>query len=186
MKLGPTRIAWLQISHQKLRLLAAVLGVAFAVVLVFVQEASLAVADTALGVALVFGSAVSYAVYLVASGAEVRGLGALRLTGWATSVACVLCIVQFVLLRPMAAALVAPEVIGLSVLNATLCTFAPVIMIMLAIERLGATLTAQAGMIGPLSTVLMGSWFLGEALNAWLAAATALVLVGVWLLSRSR
>ncbi len=37
MKLGPTRTAWLQISHQKLRLLAAVLGVAFAVVLVFVQ-----------------------------------------------------------------------------------------------------------------------------------------------------
>ena len=37
MKLGPTRIAWLQISHQKLRLLAALLGVAFAVVLVFVQ-----------------------------------------------------------------------------------------------------------------------------------------------------
>lgn len=37
MSLGPARIAWLQISHQKLRLLAAVLGVAFAVVLVFVQ-----------------------------------------------------------------------------------------------------------------------------------------------------
>ena len=37
MKLGPARIAWLQISHQKLRLLAAVLGVAFAVVLIFVQ-----------------------------------------------------------------------------------------------------------------------------------------------------
>ena len=37
MKLGPAGIAWLQISHQKLRLLAAVLGVAFAVVLVFVQ-----------------------------------------------------------------------------------------------------------------------------------------------------
>lgn len=37
MKLGPFRIAWLQISHQKLRLLAAVLGVTFAVVLVFVQ-----------------------------------------------------------------------------------------------------------------------------------------------------
>jgi len=37
LKLGPAGIAWLQISHQKLRLLAAVLGVAFAVVLVFVQ-----------------------------------------------------------------------------------------------------------------------------------------------------
>ena len=37
MRLGPVRIAWLQISHQKLRLLAAVLGVAFAAVLIFVQ-----------------------------------------------------------------------------------------------------------------------------------------------------
>jgi len=34
---GPARLAWLQISHQKLRLLAAILGVAFAVILVFVQ-----------------------------------------------------------------------------------------------------------------------------------------------------
>ena len=37
MKLRPARIAWLQVSHQKLRLLAAVLGVSFAVILVFVQ-----------------------------------------------------------------------------------------------------------------------------------------------------
>ncbi len=37
MKLGPLKIAWLQISHQKLRLLAAVLGVSFAVILIFVQ-----------------------------------------------------------------------------------------------------------------------------------------------------
>lgn len=37
MKLSPFRVAWLQISHHRLRLLAAVLGVAFAVLLVFVQ-----------------------------------------------------------------------------------------------------------------------------------------------------
>lgn len=37
MRLRPLKIAWVQISHQKLRLLAAVLGVAFAVVLVLVQ-----------------------------------------------------------------------------------------------------------------------------------------------------
>jgi DevC protein len=37
LKLRPMRIAWTQISHQKLRLLAAVLGVAFAVILVLVQ-----------------------------------------------------------------------------------------------------------------------------------------------------
>jgi hypothetical protein len=36
----------------------------------------------------------------VYSGEEVKRLGALRLTGPATSVACVLCIAQFLLLRP--------------------------------------------------------------------------------------
>ena len=37
MRLSSSHIAWVQVSHQKLRLLAAILGVAFAVVLVFVQ-----------------------------------------------------------------------------------------------------------------------------------------------------
>jgi len=141
---------------------------------------------TVIGAALVFASAVSYAVYLVYSGAEVRRLGALRLTGLASSVACVLCIAQFLLLRPLAAADVAPAVIWLSVLNATLCTVAPVVMVMMAIERLGATLTAQTGMLGPLSTILMGVVILGEPFNAWIGAGTLLVLSGVWLLARAR
>ena len=156
------------------------------VLLVFGHEAKLTGADTVLGASLVFGSALSYAVYLVYSGAEVQRLGALRLTGWATSVACLLCILQFVLLRPLEAAWVAPPVIALSLLNATLCTFAPVVMVMLAIERIGATLTAQTGMIGPVSTILMGVWLLGEPFNAWVLLGTLLVLSGVALLARAR
>lgn len=163
------------------------LGVSYAgVLLVFGHEVRLTGPDTLLGAALVFGSALSYAVYLSLSGQEVRRLGALRLTGWASSVACVLCIVQFLLLRPLEAAAVAPPVIWLSVLNALACTFAPVIMVMMAIERIGATLTAQTGMIGPLATILMGVLLLDEPLNAWIVAGTALVLAGVWLLARAR
>ena len=165
----------------------AALAVSYAgVLLVFGHEVQLSGAHSLLGAALVFGSAVSYAVYLVYSGAEVQRLGALRLTGWATSVAGVLCIVQFLVLRPLSAAVVAPEVLWLSLLNATLCTFAPVLMVMMAIERVGATLTAQTGMVGPLSTILLGVWILGEPLNAWVGAGTLLVLVGVWLLARAR
>ncbi len=166
---------------------ALALGVSYAgVLLVFGHEVALSGADTLLGAVLVFGSAASYAVYLVLSGEHVQRLGALRLTGWATSVACVLCIGQFGLLRPLQAAQVAPEVIMLSLLNATLCTFAPVILVMLAIARIGPALTAQTGMIGPLSTLLLGVWLLGEPLNAWVAAGTVLVLAGVALLARAR
>ena len=156
------------------------------VLVVFGHEISFAGAHVALGAALVFGSAVSYAIYLVYSGEEVKRLGALRLTGLASSVACVLCIAQFLVLRPMAAMAVAPQVIWLSVLNATLCTFAPVLMVMMAIERIGATLSAQTGMIGPLSTILMGVLILGEPFTAWVAAGTALVLVGIWMLAKWR
>ena len=165
----------------------AALGVSYlGVVLVFGQEVRLLGADVALGAGLVFASAVSYAIYLVYSGEEVRRIGALRLTGWATGVACVLCIAQFLLLRPLAALAVAPQVIWLSVLNATLCTFAPVLMMMMAVERIGAPLAAQTGMIGPLSTIAMGVLILGEPFTAWIAAGTVLVLAGIWLLARSR
>jgi len=163
------------------------LGVSYCgVLLVFGHELSALGAHVALGAALVFGSAVSYAIYLVYSGEEVRRLGALRLTGLATTVACLFCIAQFALLRPISALAVAPEVIWLSMLNATLCTFAPVLMVMMAIERIGATIAAQTGMIGPLSTILMGVVILGEPFTAWIAAGTVLVLAGIWLLAKWR
>ena len=156
------------------------------VLLVFGHEVSFQGGDTALGAALVFASALVYAFYMVLSGEEVGRLGALRLTGLATSIACLFCIAQFLLLRPLAALDVAPEVIWLSVLNATLCTFAPVLMVMMAIERVGASVTAQTGMIGPLSTILMGVLILDEPFSAWILAGTALVLSGIWLLTKWR
>jgi drug/metabolite transporter (DMT)-like permease len=161
------------------------MGVSYAgVLLVFGHEVKLEGKTTLLGAALVFASAISYAVYLVYSGELVKKLGSLRLVGLATTVACLFCILQFVLLRPLSAAAVAPEVIWLSVLNATLCTAVPVLMVMMAIERIGAGLAAQTGMVGPMSTIAMGVVFLGEPLNMWIIAGTALVLAGVFLVSR--
>ena len=111
----------------------------------------------------------------------------LRLVGLATSVACVLCIAQFVVLRPLHTAFaVAPEVLWLSLLNATACTVVPVLMVMMAIERIGAGLAAQVGMVGPMSTIAMGVLLLGEPMNAWVVGGTVLVLLGVYVVSRQR
>jgi drug/metabolite transporter (DMT)-like permease len=160
-------------------------GVAMAVsysgvLLVFGHEVSLVGDNVALGAALVFSSAITYAVYLSYSGQMVQRLGSLRLAGLATTVACVLCIVQFAVLKPAAALEVAPEVIWLSMLNATACTVLPVLMVMMAIERIGPGLTSQIGMIGPMSTLAMGAVFLNEPFNAWTLMGTALVLGGVF------
>ena len=188
--LNPTLVLLLSVALFGKRI-SARQGVAMAlgyagVAVVFGQELRFEGANVALGAALVLASAVSYAVYLVYSGELVQRLGALRLTGAATSVACLLAIAQLFVLRSPSAALVPEPVLWLSLLNATLCTFAPVLMVMMAIERIGATLAAQAGMVGPMSTVLLGVWLLGEPFTGWVVAGTVLVLVGVGLLAKWR
>ena len=61
----------------------------------------------------------------------------------------------------------------------------PVLLVMMAIERIGAGAAAQAGMVGPLSTILMGVWLLGEPFTAWIFAGTVLVLAGIFVFSRA-
>ena len=156
------------------------------VVLVFGHEITLQGKDAVLGALLVFLSAISYALYLVYSGEMVKRLGSLRLVGLASTVACLCCLLQFVLLRPLSAALVAPEVIWLSLLNASACTVLPVLLVMMAIERIGASMTAQVGMLGTMSTILMGVVILGESFTLWIAAGTVLVIAGIYVFSQSK
>ena len=154
------------------------------VLLVFGHELTLAGSNVALGALLVFLSAVSYALYLIYGGELVQRLGSLRLVGLTSSVACVLCLLQFVVLRPWDAALVAPPVLWLSLLNGMLCTVLPVLLVMMAIERLGASVVAQAGMVGPMATILMGVLILDEPFTLWVAAGTVLVISGIFVFSR--
>ena len=157
------------------------------VLLVFGREAGHQGSHVVLGAALIMGSAVSYSCYLLASARLLQSLGSLRLVGLASTVACLFCILHFVLLRPMEAAFaVAPAVIWLSLLNATVCTVFPILFLMMAIERIGPGASAQAGMIGPLSTILLGAVLLDEPVTVWVGLGTLLVLAGVWMFSRAR
>jgi drug/metabolite transporter (DMT)-like permease len=178
-------VLWLRVRVSLRQMVAIALSYA-GVLIVFSHELKFEGTNVALGAALVFGSAMSYAVYLVASGEVVKRIGALRLTGAATSVACVFAIAQLFVLRAPSAALVPEPVVWLSLLNAVLTTFAPVVMVMMAIERIGAPLAAQCGMVGPMSTILLGVVLLGEPFTGWVVAGTVLVLAGVWLLAKWR
>ena len=189
--LNPTLVlllGWALYGRRITRLQALGMAISYSgVLLVFGHEVQFAGSNVARGAALVFVSAVSYAIYLTYSGELVKRLGSMRLVGLATSVACVLCIVQFLLLRPLNAALeVAPAVIWLSMLNGTLCTVVPVLLVMMAIERIGSGLAAQVGMVGPMSTITMGVFFLGEPFGGFVIAGTVLVLIGIFVCSSAK
>jgi len=156
------------------------------VLVVFSQELSLAGSNIALGTLLVFGSAASYAVYLIHSGELVKRLGALRLVGLASTFACVFALLQYAVLRPLDTMLVvAAPVIWLSVVNAVLCTAVPVLAVMMAVERLGPGLAAQIGLLGPIATIAMGVVWLNEPFTALVLAGTVLVMSGIYVFSRS-
>ena len=154
------------------------------IVLVFWHDVRLDTDGTALGAALVFAATVCYSCYLVLAGEIVRRVGAIRLTAYAMCVATVCVCVQFVLLRPAAALAQPAPVLWLSIVNAALCTVLPVFATMLAVDRIGAGSVALAGMVGPISTIALGYVFLGEAISGWQLTGTALVLAGVFVLSR--
>jgi drug/metabolite transporter (DMT)-like permease len=116
----------------------------------------------------------------------VKRVGALRLVAYAMCYSTLACVVQFLLLRPMSMLVQPNAVYGLSIFNAIFCTVLPVFLTMIAVSRIGAATTSQAGMVGPVSTLFMGAVLLNEPITAIQLLGTALVLSGIYLLSKKR
>lgn len=188
--LTPTLVAfigWLAFGRRISRRQAGALLVSYVgVALAFGHDLQVGGSNIALGSLLVFGSALAYALYLVGSGELVQRVGAVRLTAYASSVASVLCLLQFVLLRPMEALALPWQVYALSLVNGTLCTVLPVLAVMMAVARIGSALAAQVGMIGPVSTILLSLLLLGEPMGPWQVAGTVLVMAGVFVVSQQK
>lgn len=169
------------------RLEWAALGISYlGTVLVFLHDVRNGGPQVLLGAGFVLCSAVTYALYLLHSGEMVRRVGTMRLVSYAMCVSSVACIVQFFLLRPVSLLAQPAAVYGLSMVNAVFCTVLPVFLTMAAVARIGAGTTSQAGMIGPVSTLFLGAVILDEPITAVQLTGTALVLSGIYLLSKKK
>ncbi|MFA9218905.1 MAG: DMT family transporter, partial [Sphingomonadaceae bacterium] len=87
------------------------------IVLVFLHDLQGGARNVALGSALVLGSAISYALYLLFTGEMVKRLGSLRLVSYAMCVSSVACITQFFVLRPASLLIQPAPVYWLSLVN---------------------------------------------------------------------
>ena len=155
-------------------------------VLVFIHDVRTGGNNVLVGSGFVLASALSYSFYLILSGELVRRVGALRLVAYAMCVSSVACIGQFFLLRPAQMLIQPVGIYGLSLVNAVFCTVVPVFLTMIAVARIGAATTSQAGMIGPVSTLFLGALVLGEPVTGIQLVGTGLVLSGIYLLSQKK
>ena len=137
-----------------------------------------------LGVILVLGSALAYAVYLLRAAPLVQRLGTARVVAWATTVASILAVTQFSVMRPVAALYTQPwPVHALSIAMAVFSTVLPIWLVSDAIGRLGAGRTAIIGSLGPVLTMALAWAVLGEPIGLLQVAGALLVIVGVRLAS---
>lgn len=135
--------------------------------------------DFWLGATLAFASSVCYALYLVAGAEVIARVGSVRFSAYAMGAASVACIVQFLWLRPFSALDLPAPVYGHVVAMAVISTAVPVFMISEALRRLGANTVAIIGALGPVTTIAFGYLGLEEIMTPLQIAGSALVLVGV-------
>ena len=133
-----------------------------------------------LGAGLIFLSAFAYATYLVGSGQLIPRLGVWTFTSSAMIVSAICVITHYALSAPQIALWSHRlPVYGYAFAMAIFSTVLPSFLISIGIKRIGASNAAIFGGIGPVSTIVLASIFLGESLTVAQLLGTALVILGV-------
>jgi drug/metabolite transporter (DMT)-like permease len=140
----------------------------------------------ALGAALVFASALCYAVYLVAGSQVVKRVGSMRFTAYSTVVATVPAVVQFMWMESTASLELPSPVWGYAIVLATVATVLPLFLQAEALNRIGANHFALIGAVGPVSVAVTSALGLDEPFTWVQALGGALVIFGVLLVSLKR
>ena len=137
-----------------------------------------------IGGALVFGSSVSYALYLSGSAPMIGRLGAMRFSALAMLMSSAVTLLHFSLVQPFTAFIQPLPVYGWGLAMALFATIVPVFAQSAAIRRLGAGRASLFGMVGPLLTIGFGWWLLDESISLAQMIGAALVVVGILIVSR--
>jgi drug/metabolite transporter (DMT)-like permease len=137
----------------------------------------------ALGAALVFGGGVTYAIYLIAGTRMIRKLGSMRFTAYASLAATAFVVMTFFGTRGVSRLAVPAEVYGLTAVLAVFSTVLPLWLMAEALRRIGATQVSLVACVGPVATIALAHFLLGEPVTPVQLAGAALVLGGIFIIS---
>jgi drug/metabolite transporter (DMT)-like permease len=136
-----------------------------------------------LGAALIFLSGFAYSIYLVGSGPYIARIGALRYTSLAMTAAGAGVILHHGIVHRWVLFGYPRPVYWIALIMALLSTVLPTLLMSEAIRVIGAGSAAIIGSIGPVATLGLGYFFLGETFGVLQLLGTLLVIVGVLRLS---
>jgi len=138
------------------------------------------------GSLLIFICAITYAGYVVGSGRLIPMVGAAKFNSYAMSFASAGVLIHFFVTRDLSLLHFPDLVYGYGVAMAILGTVIPSYLMAEGIKRVRSDNAAIIGSVGPVSTIILAYFFLDEPFSAPQLAGTALILVGVLLISRGK
>lgn len=137
------------------------------------------------GTALVLGSALTFALYQHLARRQMRLIGSGLFTCIGMATAAVLAIGQSLVVDgPQTYANFTPYIWLLGLMLGVLGTVLPSFLLNTAISRIGPRATSSTASFGPIITIVLAVFVLGEAFTLFHALGTALVLLGAWLFAR--
>jgi drug/metabolite transporter (DMT)-like permease len=139
--------------------------------------------NVVLGASLIFTCAFTYSFFVVGTGELAKRFGSLKFTSYAMLAATIPALIQSVVHDGMNIFNFPSEVYSLSIWLAVVATVFPTFMIVEGIRLVGANNSGIIGFVGPVWTIFLANWLLGEPITLMQSIGTAIVLAGVFLIS---
>ncbi len=151
--------------------------------LAFMHDASFNDKNIILGGMLVLGNGLTFACYLLGGDVIIFRIGAARFTAVAMISACLASMLQFSLLRPVSALSLPLKAYAVALAMAVFSTVLPAIFLSAGIRRIGPERAALVSAAGPVITIILAYYLLGEPVSLLQIIGSILVLSGVLLIS---
>jgi len=139
-----------------------------------------------LGGILVFFAALTYAIYLVGSGEMLPRIGTRRFTAFSMTAACIVVLLHHTIAGTESLFGFSNRMYGLAIYMAVFATFVPTFLISEGIRIIGSNNASIVSAIGPISTIIMAYFILGEHLffQQWVGAI--IVIGGILLITLNK
>lgn len=135
------------------------------IAVIFMYDQSIEGDDIVLGTIQVMLSAFTFAIFIVGSGHLGPKVGAVRFTTIAMVAASFAIAAHFFLTHPISALKVETEVYWIALAIAIVSTVIPTYLMSAGINKIGANQGALVGALGPVCTMIMAYFILGEVLT---------------------
>ncbi|MFM2268986.1 MAG: hypothetical protein RL757_2427 [Bacteroidota bacterium] len=157
----------------------------FGVAITFLAERGLGEQKNfAFGAMLIACCAFTYAFFVLFTSEVAKRVGSLQFTCYAMIGATIPTLIQSIWYNGMDIFNFSSEIYGLTVWLVLVATLIPTFFLVEGIRVVGAANSSIIGFVGPVSTIFLANIFLSERITVWQLVGTALVLLGISLVTR--